>query len=318
MPHSHQSKLGRRMSPQLVKKEIRRRQTKIKFMPVTDDLFLNSPHFFETPEFIKIHKHPKVKDFIRSFWSWNEYALPVMSKSAHPNIDMQQELVRLASPYIGETIFDLGCGAGDFYNQLFANGLKSVQRIFALDLDWEALALVPHKLKNLNYRGKLALIQSSTMSAFPVWDEQVDTVISSIGGVTYAGWWFNENGQLICEGREALLHCLKECHRVLKPGGYLAFSTLINRPNFEKVLADSLWWPLSHFKFSTFIDILLHGFHIKKISQFLKKAESEGHAHYLPLAEWVDILDIAGFEIVEHNYGKCYASQGAVFIARKK
>ncbi len=316
MPHSHQKKLLRRLSPFELEKEVDRRKSRIHLFQVRDEIIQDAPEIFECEEFKRVKKHPSVSWFIRSFWQWNEYALPIMSSSSHPNFGMQDKLCELAHPFLRGTVVDLGCGAGDFYNRLFKVNGRKIEKIFAVDIDWEALVLMPHKLREVGYRGKVGLIQGSTMSRLPVWNETADCVLSSIGGVTYAGWWF-ENDRLVCEGREALSKCLKEANRVLKLGGHLAFSSLKPNPNFEMVLADSLIWPVTHLKFDVFWRVARYGFHIKKISQFLHEAEKRQNAHYLSLEEWDSCLKEAGFEVVVSTLGECYAKQGVVVVARK-
>ncbi|MFA4872181.1 MAG: methyltransferase domain-containing protein [Patescibacteria group bacterium] len=302
-------------------RKISRRKDKPHFYQITDDIIRNVPFFFESPEFSFIHKHPKVQQFIRDFWKWNAEVLWLLSSTSHPYIEMQEKLAQLVGPYLGETFVDLGCGTGNFCGRLFKLNGKQVKKIFAVDIDWESLAQVPQTLRSVGYRQKVALAQTSTMSKMPIWPESVDCVISSLGGLMYAGWWFEaENGgklKLVCEGREALKKCLLDMNRIIKPGGHLAFSAPKPNPDFGAILRDSLWWLIKNGRFVDFVKILRRGFRAKKLSEFMHQVEREGHAHYISLEEWEKILRDAGFTMIDSNEGECYAKQGILAVARK-
>jgi SAM-dependent methyltransferase len=320
MPHSHQkrviARLRQRLSPQEVEKELQRRKTKTHFHKIGDDLVEDLPKFFESPEFKVLRKHPAVRGFIRDFWEWNEKVLWLLNSTSHPYIELQEQLAKKVSPYLGRSIVDLGCGAGNFCARLFELNGHEVRKISAVDIDWKSLAQVTQTLKDASYRHKVALIQSSTMSELPMWSESVDCVVSSLGGIMYAGWWF-EDGKMVCEGRDALYRCLIDINRILKPGGYLAFSTPRPNPNWGAVLRNSLFWLATHGKFIDLFRSLGSGLQAKKLSTFMHQVEKEGHAHYLSLEEWQDLLSRVGFEIIDSSFGEYYAKQGVIVIARK-
>jgi len=79
-------RLGRRMSPQKVSEELKRRRTKIRFHRITDELVEDSPEFFESPEFKRLRKNSQVRGFIRDFWEWNEKVLWLLNSTSHPYI----------------------------------------------------------------------------------------------------------------------------------------------------------------------------------------------------------------------------------------
>ncbi|MFA5029921.1 MAG: class I SAM-dependent methyltransferase [Patescibacteria group bacterium] len=295
-----------------------RRRTRIHFAQVTDDLIPDAFEIYEGDCFkTAIKKHPRVKGFIKDFWRWNEYALSLMNQNSFPYISMQQLLAKMIAPFTGEVLADIGCGAGDFCARLLQQDGHWIRKIFAVDIDaWGSLARVPQTLKDAGYRGKVALAQDSTMSRLPIWDETVDCVVSSLGGVTYAGWWF-EDGELVCEGREALRRSLKDIRRILKPGGYLGFSGLMPNPDFMMIFKYSLWEPLRHCRLKPLWMTLKHGLRIKKISAFMHECECKQTAHYLTLEEWAAYLKEAGFEVVDASVGESYAKQGIVVVARK-
>lgn len=322
MPHAREKKmrelLQRRMSPHEAEEELQRRKTIVHFSKIEEDLIPDAVQIYESPEFkTKIKKHPLVRDFIKSFWKWNEYALPLMNSNSYPYISLQRELAKMVSGFLGEVLVDLGSGAGDFCARLFEINGKEVKKIFAIDIDaWCSLSRVPETLKNSGYRNKVALVQTSSMSKLPIWDKTVDCVVSNLGGVTYAGWWF-ENGELICDRKDALVCCLKDINRILKLGGILGFSSLVPSPNFSMIFKHSIMMPLRHFDLKPLMMTLRHGLRIKTISQFMRICEQNENAHYLTVEDWSKYLNLAGFEIVSASTGKSYAKQGVVIVAKK-
>jgi len=309
-------RLGRRMSPQKVSEELKRRRTKIRFHRITDELVEDSPEFFESPEFKRLRKNSQVRGFIRDFWEWNEKVLWLLNSTSHPYIELQEQLAKMVSPYLGETLVDLGCGAGNFCARLFETNGHQVKKIFAVDIDWKSLSQVPQTLKDSGYRQGVALVQSSTMSELSIWNISADCVVSSLGGIMYAGWWF-ENGEIVCDSKKALLRCLADINRVLKPGGYLAVSSPGPNPDWGAVLRDSLWYLIKNFNLKGLYRALSGGFKAKKLSAFMNQVEQEGHAHYLSVDDWQDLLKQSGFELVESSSGQYYAKQGVIVVARK-
>ena len=49
----------------------------------------------------------------------------------------------------------------------------------------------------------------------------------------------------------------------------------------------------------------------------MNQVEQEGHAHYLSVDDWQDLLKQSGFELVESSSGQYYAKQGVIVVARK-
>jgi hypothetical protein len=122
----------------------------------------------------------------------------------------------------------------------------------------------------------------------------------------------------VCEGREALKKCLLDMNRIIKLDGHLAFSAPKPNPDWGAVLRDSLWWLLKKGEVIDFIKILRYGFRAKRLSEFMHQVEKEGHAHYITLNDWEQLLYDAGFTIIESNENQCYAKQGILVVARKR
>jgi SAM-dependent methyltransferase len=320
MAHAGKRTLRHR-PPTEVKKEVRRRQTKVRFLTVTDNEIQDSPAFFETEEFRCYSKHASIVQFIRDFWKWNEKVLWLVNSTSQPYIELQTELAKMIGPRIADagTLVDLGCGAGDFCIRLMAEGFGGkLKKIFAIDIDWKPLADIPENLRVAGYRRSVALIQAATMSTLPVWDETADCVVSSLGGVMYAGSWFDEDGKLVYEGREALDSCLKDVNRILKPGGYLALSVPKPNPDWGAVLRSSILHSVMHGHLFKLIRALKYGSQARAASAFMNQLDKDGRAHYLSSQDWAIALHEAGFEIVDSSFGQYYAKQGGLIVAQKK
>jgi len=317
MSHSHRSKWMRRLSQQQLQAEVWKRSHILKFYKVDDGFLSKAPTFFTDQDFHAIRKHPRVRQFMLDFYVWNEKVLWLVTSTSQPYIEMQRKLAHMVNPFVGKSLVDLGCGSGDFCAQLFQSNGASVKKIFAIDIDWKVLTKVPDVLSAAGYRQEVALIQGSTMSKLPIWDSSVDCVVSSLGGLMYAGWWFDDK-QMAWEGQAALLECLGDIRRILRPGGYLAFSAPRPNPDWGAVLKGSIRWLIKHGQLVKLYRAIRYGVPAKHLSQFMNQVESEGHAHYLSVEEWSKLLDQAGFEVIESSFGEVYAKQGVVVLARKK
>jgi len=316
MSHSHIAKKLRYLPLQERQKIKWERSHKVNFYEIDEEFLPEAPQFFSDEEFRQIRKHPEIKNFILDFYRWNKEVLWLVNSTSHPYISMQQTLARQADSHIGEVLVDLGCGTGGFCSQLLQVDGKAIRKIFAIDIDWKALVEVPEALRQANYCGKVALIQGSSMSRLPIWDGSVDSVVSSLGGLMYAGWWF-EGGKLVAQKRLALLNCLQDINRVLRPNGCLAFSAPKPEPDWGAILRDSVGWLIKTGRLTELYKAIRYGVPAKKLSAFMNRVERAGYAHYLCVEEWQALLEQTGFEIISSSFGECYAKQGVVIVARK-
>ena len=262
----------------------------------------------------------------------------LVSSISRPYIELQKMLAVMLRPYLGQVVLDLGCGTGNFFSRLFEDGdaLSQVCKIFAVDIDWKSLVQVPTTLQEAGYRGRVALIQGSTMSELPVWSadylsdvrkiKPVDTIVSSLGGLMYAGWRFQSCGhdriEMISEGRRALAMCLAEVNRILPQDGILAFSAPKPNPDWEEIRKVSIQGLLKDTwhdwrNLPDFIKAVRLGKQARQLSEFMHQIEHEGHAHYLSVTDWTDYLGDAGFQVIDSSEGEYYAGQGLIVIAEK-
>ncbi len=334
--HLYRRWLGRGAPPATVSRKIWRSQHRITFCDMADFEEYNNPlelapTIYVEPAFTKFRKHPAVRQFVSDFWNWNAKVLWLVNSTSHPYIDMQRKLAALIGNQTGRYIVDLGSGSCEFMARLLSHNGTSIKRVYAVDIDWQALEKAPYVLKEAGYTGKVALIQGWTLSELPIWSGRIDTVVSSLGGLTYAGWTFDSEVEfnpdhstpkqaaqaIVCQRHESLVKCLLDINRILKLNGLLAFSAPCPDPDWGKVLNSSLSYLAKNFRLRQLYKAIRYGVPAKKASRFMNQLQADGRAHYLTLEAWNQVLVETGFEIIESSAGQCYAGQGTLVLARK-
>lgn len=264
--------------------------------------------------FEKTLKHPTVRKMLKDFENWNKVALPLMGEMSKPYISIQESLADAMWGKTGKIVLDYGCGNGTILEKLIARG-SDLELTIALDPDEDTLKQVPDKLKKAGFSGKIELIRSSSMVPLSLGEGEIDSIVSGLGGIAYSGFHHCSRG--ILEGRMALKECLADCHRVLKPGGYLGFSSLVPDPDFKRIKRESMLAILKGFRLKALWIAIHNAAKIEEASKFMKVVAKAGWAHYLSEEDWRKILDESGFKIIEVRKGS-YAGQGLVIVAQKK
>lgn len=265
-------------------------------------------------DFQQTLQYPKVRDMLAGFTKWNAVALPLTYTMSAPYISIQHALADAMRGRVGKTILDYGCGTGSITAMLIKDNHSDINRVVAVDPDSTTLQEVESTLDKVGFHGQLELINSSSMVPLPLSAEEVDTMVSGLGAIIYSGFHLNSVGPL--EGRAALAECLKDCNRVLKPGGYLGFSSLVPNPDFREIKRQSILSLLKGLRFKSLIVAIRNASKIEKASQFMKEFATAGWAHYLAEQQWQQVLQGCGFTVVEFRRGS-YAGQGLVVIAQK-
>ncbi|WP_394174470.1 malonyl-ACP O-methyltransferase BioC [Thalassotalea litorea] len=114
------------------------------------------------------------------------------------------QLPSLQSP-TQKSLLDLGCGTGYFTQKLAAKNFKDIT---ALDLSSQMIAFA----KQRDYAGDVPTWVRGDAHALPLASNTKDIIFSN----------------LVLQWTQPLSVALSEAYRVLKPGGYLVFSTLID------------------------------------------------------------------------------------------
>lgn len=260
--------------------------------------------------FLQTLDDPRVRAFITAFARWNEVALPIMNAVSAPYLSIQEALAKAMAGKVGGVMVDFGCGTGSMSMAL----LDGVHRIIAVDPDLETLRTVPQNLRNAGYAGDLTLVNSSSMVPLPLEDGEADAIVSGLGAVIYSGFHVSSVGSF--EGEDALSACLGDCNRVLRPGGYLGFSSLVPDPDFGAIKRQSIWGLAKALRFKALVTAIMNSRKIEAVSGFMKESARAGHAHYLPEERWQGLLVRSGFGEIEFFRGS-YAGQGLVVTARK-
>lgn len=260
---------------------------------------------------------PTVGQFLENFSIWNEFALPFMTKVSEPYRDQQRAVARLATAACGEVLVDYGCGLGGTTAQMLLRGAKP-KRVIAIDPDANVLRKMPANLRIIGYRGEIHRWQTASMYALPLKAESIDTVISGLGGITYAHpWIFQWDPIEYSERGQALASCLHDAARVLRPNGHLVFSSLLPNPDFNSIRTATMRGLLQKLAFGKLFQVIRKGKRIQSLSQFMKEHAARGEAHYLSEEAWVELLAESGFDTVEVEHG-IYAHQGIAIKARKR
>lgn len=272
------------------------------------------------PNFRRTLKEEEVKDFFDKFSRWNEIAYPIMNNKSYPYISLQDSLVNLVAPYSGESVLDDGCGDGTITVKLIEKRKKPLRFVVAVDPDLNILQEVPRKITEAGFEGKLALVQSSSMTPSILSDKSVDTILSGLGGIAYSGRYLkpslNGNGPVQFTGRDALVKCLKERNRILETDGIIAFSSLVPDPDFDVIRRETILSALQKGEFGKVVELILNADLVQNISKFLKEYAQKELSQYLSIEDWKKVLSETGFELLDKD--KAYADQGVVLVARKK
>lgn len=130
----------------------------------------------------------------------------------------------LASLQVGESVLDLGCGAGlDLV--LSASRVGPTGRVFGLDMTDEMLAVAQENIVASGYTN-IELLKGD-IESIPLPDNSVDVIISNCV-INLAA----DKGRV-----------LREAYRVLKPGGRLAvFDIILKHPLPESLRRDAALW----------------------------------------------------------------------------
>ncbi|MBN1778849.1 MAG: class I SAM-dependent methyltransferase [Candidatus Buchananbacteria bacterium] len=267
-----------------------------------------------TPKtFLSTLEHQRVREIISGFERWNQVALPLMGAMSQPYISIQQALVEAMCGRVGSTVLDYGCGTGAIAAMLVRSNQRP-SRIVAVEPDRATLKQVPSTLSRAGFHGRVVLVNSSSMVPLPFRDGEIDAIVSGLGAIIYAG--FHLNNSHCAEGKAALIECLKDCHRALKPDGYLGFSSLVPDPDFRAIKRQSILSLLKGLRLKALWLALKNVGKIEQASQFMKEFAQVGWAHYLTVSQWREALQLAGFRLVDVRCGS-YAGQGLVFVAQK-
>jgi len=127
----------------------------------------------------------------------------------------------MGDPRPGETVLDIGCGAG-FDSIIAAMRVGPAGRVIAVDmtaamLEKAAAAAVEARLSNIDFRLGFA-------EALPVEDASIDLVIS--------------NGVInLCPDKMAVM---AEVHRVLKPGGRIQIGDIVVHKEVPQSAKDNI------------------------------------------------------------------------------
>lgn len=172
----------------------------------------------------------------------------------------------------GDSVLDLGCGNGRLYQIL---GKKQVKYV-GLDQSEELIALARAKFPEVEF-------VVGEMTALPFGDATFDAIycIAAMNHIP---------------GRELQLQCLKEMHRVLKPGGHVLMTNWNLFSETAQAKAKENDWVMSSGSEGAGIDVM--------VPWKSSEGETLGQRYYhgFTMDELKDLCTAAGFGILDQYY----------------
>jgi len=241
----------------------------------------------------------------KEFRFWEEYArIYYHSEDSRSYRKLEKTMEELIDPKKGDIWLDAGCGPVTRMSKLiWKKSGEKVAKIFGIDIVLEKAretldSFIPLGLKYANLGERL-----------PFSDELFDGIVANVS-LTYV---IDFQGK---KGKEAFMEVMREMFRVLKPGGYIVWSTPKKNPFFFRNFLDglpdmfSLKKQISHRAFGLYVGIkaLKYGFEITKKGK-------KGIYTFLEPKEYEEILREIGF--INFRWKKTFAGQVWVNKAHK-
>jgi len=190
-----------------------------------------------------------------------------------------------AVPDGGLNVLDLGAGTGNVTREL----LKRGHNVTAVENNLGML----NRLRSKDFDGRLPTVVKSSIERLPELGEQAFDAVVMVN-VLYAV--------------DDPLACLRDVHKLLKPGGVLGFSTTHRKTDLDPLLNDIRTQLTAKGKFRT---LAADYQRLNEINKMIEKTIAKRHT-YEEYCEWVEA---AGFDIT-HRLEFTY--QGAVMLLHAK
>lgn len=236
------------------------------------------------------------------YWRAFSEVYPVL-ENAPPYWELVRDLLALMDPKPGEFWLDAGCGSGTMTGEIWRKtGGKA--RVFAVDHSEVMLEHFRKRAFDPQPRGGEIHSQVADLrERLPFPDCCFDGVV---GNLVFSYIDALRDGR---KGLDALVGCLEEVRRVLKPGGRLAWSTPKEDPSFVKIFLLSWRAWIRPRIFRDAIKLL-------RFAQELKRRSLAGQYHYLNQLEIERVMADAGFE--QARVLRTYAGEGWIALGYKR
>ncbi len=234
---------------------------------------------------------------------WEEYAKYYKYiENSGPYRGIREKMEKLLEEKNGSIILDACCGIGSLFEAIIQK--TKCAQLIAVDFNSVALKQAKEKLNLLpkEEKEKIKIMKLDLSKKLPFNDNTFDAIISN-AGICYISQFENKtNG-------EAIRAILNELKRMLKPGGYVCWSTFISNINFKKVY---LKYISEVFKQSP--KALIAGLKLKKTTDHFHSKQRQELYHFLSPAEIKKVHSDVGLVDTQIEY----AMAGQCIIAKAK
>ncbi len=248
---------------------------------------------------INLDKIQEEKEYWMNYAKYYKYI-----ENSGPYREIGEKIQKLLEEKEGNIVLDAGCGIGSIFQQILKK--TKCSKLIAVDFNLNALKQAEER-KNLfpnEDRNKIEIKKMDLSRKTPFDDNAFDAVIAN-ASICYISKFESQTGQ------EALKGLLKEMKRIMKPEGYICWSTFIKDIDFKKVYLRYI-----HEVFKQSPQALIAGIKLKKITDHFHSKHCQGLYHFLLPSEIEKIHSEVGLTVVQTEYAM--AGQCIIIKAKKQ
>jgi len=242
----------------------------------------------------------RILKWVKEMEFWEEYAkIYVNLEKAAPYQRLSKVIENLIEPRKGDVCLDIGCGPAKMSQIIWKKSKEKVRKIIGIDI---VLKPAKEALKKMNHSIPLELIYGDIGQKLPFPDDYFNLIVANLV-IPYIIDFQGQNGK---NGFEKVL---KETYRVLKPKGYMVWSTPKKNVHFQWVFLSSIPDMLNFYQYIVNKDFsrILQGTRILKHALEIQKKGREGVYTFLEKDELEKMLFKIGF--INPIWEKSFARQ---------